>query len=138
MICPTKQNFALKDGETAIPQVFLLKVTIFTKKNYYSHVSDAIYYILSMSKKFRWIAICAPQNKNYRRRKKTGELEIIPCQVGSGDFYTKNVGPFNVRVQKLEALGYTVIPLTYDLLDKCVDQRKIREIRTLINKYCVA
>ena len=93
---------------------------------------------LSMSKKFRWIAICAPQNKNYKRKKKTGELEIIPCQVGSGDFHTKYVGPFNVRVQKLEALGYTVIPLTYDLLDKCVDRHKIRDLRKLINKYCVA
>ena len=51
MICPTKQNFALKDGEKAIPQVFFVQGNHIYKKRYYSYVSDAIYYTLSMYRK---------------------------------------------------------------------------------------
>jgi len=93
---------------------------------------------LSMSKKYRWIAICAPQKKYNVDKNITGELVRIPSKVGSGDFHSRHIGPFNVRVQKLEALGYTVIPLTYDLLDKCINNNKVRDLRKLIINRCVA
>ena len=93
---------------------------------------------LSMSKKFRWIAICTPQKKYNVKKDINGELLRIPSKVGSGDFHSRHIGPFNVRVQKLEALGYTVIPLTYDLLDKCINNNKVRDLRKLIINHCVA
>ena len=90
----------------------------------------------SLKNKFKWFAICAPQNKFQIQRTESGARYLKTELNVSGQLSLKYVGPFHIRIKKLEALGYTVIPLTYEILNKCRDHKSTIDIRKLLNKYC--
>ena len=83
-----------------------------------------------------WFAITAPQNKFHRTKSSS---TAVPDSVftESDRYYSKGVGPHQLRIERLENLGYNVIVLSHKILEDCKNRRGIHDLRKLLNKVCV-
>ena len=85
----------------------------------------------------KWFAIVAPQQKFIHKRKSDSTREILDEEiVGADNFFTKMYGPLMFKIERLEKMGYTVIPISYELLRFWRHKKFIHQIRKLINSCC--
>ena len=110
-------------------------------EDYLDHVSDTSMDHLnkSISNRYKWFAVCAPQIIYNKERLLNGDyVEKFSPDLDKNMkmFHTNYFGPFSHKVQKLQALGYNVIPISYDILCKTKDFKSINDVRKLINKQC--
>ena len=110
-------------------------------EDYLDHVSDTSmdHLNIPISNRYKWFAVCAPQLIFNREQLLNGdyvEKMSIDLDKNMKMFHTNYFGPFSHKVQKLEALGYNVIPISYDILYKAKDFKSINDVRKLINKQC--
>ena len=84
----------------------------------------------------KWYAIVAPQQKFIHETKNDSRKILDEEIVGADNFFTRMYGPFIFKIERLEKMGYTVIPISYELLRYWRHKKFIHQIRKLINSCC--
>ena len=74
---------------------------------------------------YKWFAVVIPPRK------------YCHSQVQVSEFGTKIIGPLKLKIVRLERLGYHVITIPYELVEKHDYKKRMKQIRKLLNEQCI-